>query len=461
VTGSKVARVLLVDDDENFTFALSALLKAAGHEPVAVHDGARARSAVEGSTFDVAVLDLRLPDVDGLELIEQLLAIDPRLPVLLLSGHDNADAVVTAMRRGALDYLVKPVDRATFLGAVTAGWQLSRARRAGATSDPLTLGASEPWRRTLELVAAAALAPKTTVLITGEPGVGKEVVTGLLHRLSKRRDAPLVSANAACFSPSLIESELFGHEAGAFTGATKRRRGLFEQAEGGVLFLDEIGELPLDLQGKLLRVLEGHPFRRVGGEDAVSCDVRLVCATNRQLPELVKKGQFRADLLERLRVFEIAIPPLRERQDDIPHLAHHFLAKFGAELGYTRSAFEPEALAAMTRHSWPGNVRELRNVIERALVLAAGANITLKHLPPELRAPASSSPSGVTGTVAPLAPSAATLAEVVRQHVIAVYEASGSNLTHAATKLGISRLALRKKLREYGLKPATIEPDRS
>jgi DNA-binding NtrC family response regulator len=245
-----------------------------------------------------------------------------------------------------------------------------------------------------------------------------------------------------------MESELFGHETGAFTGANKRHKGLFEQADGGILFLDEIGELQLDLQSRLLRVLEGHPFRRVGGEEPIRSDVRLICATNRDLPGLVKKGQFRADLYERLRVFEVPLPPLRERRADIPHLAYYFIARLGAELGRPSTVLQQEALDALVRHDWPGNVRELRNVIERALVLAGDGPVALPHLPLELRG---GTPPLVSVPVQP--PAETTLAEVTRAHVIRVFHASRGNLTHAAQRLGISRLALRKKLQAYGLKP--------
>jgi DNA-binding NtrC family response regulator len=441
--------VLLIDDDENYTYALSHLLRAAGHVVDVSHSAQQAVSAVQGACFDVAFLDMRLPDADGLDVLDQLGAVDPLLPVICLTGREDTTTVVQAMRKGAVDYLTKPVERPTLFAAVDSAAGYSKARRAGAENTRavgMPIGQSAAWRRAVELVTAAAAAPKTTVLITGEPGVGKEVAAALLHRLSKRSGAPMVSANAACFSPALMESELFGHEAGSFTGAQKKRRGLFEQAEGGFLFLDEIGELPLDLQSKLLRVLEGHPFRRVGGEDEVRADARLICATNRDLKDLVKRGLFRADLFERLRVFEIPLPPLRERRDDIAHLAAFFLAKLSAEHGSPVPGLTVEAMDALQRHHWPGNVRELRNVLERALVLSGGAPIGPRHLPHEL-----------WGDAVPVAPAASTatlsLEELTRRHIIAVFTETGGNVTHTADRLGISRLALRKRLQTYGLKP--------
>ncbi|MBX7098131.1 MAG: sigma-54 dependent transcriptional regulator [Myxococcaceae bacterium] len=446
------ARVLLVDDDVDYTYAVSSMLKAGGYLAVVANTASEGVSEARKAVFDVALLDLTLPDADGLAVIDRLNTVDPLLPVICVTGREDTSAVVQGMRRGALDYLRKPVDRATLFNAVNTATEHAAARRGGTPLDgvPMPVGEAPAWRRAMELLSAAAAAPRTTVLLTGEPGVGKEVAAGVLHRLSRRSHAPLVSANAACFSPTLMESELFGHEAGAFTGANKRRKGLFEQADGGFLFLDEIGELQLDLQGRLLRVLEGQTFRRVGGEDPISCDVRLICATNRDLPTQVKKGLFRADLYERLRVFEVPLPPLRTRREDIPHLAAHFVARLGAELGAASSAVLPEALEALVSHSWPGNVRELRNVIERALVLSGGKPIALEHLPHELRGAQAGSGAVVAS---PSLPDDATLAEAMRTHVTRVFTACDGNLTRAAARLGISRVALRKKLQAYHLKP--------
>lgn len=440
-------RLLLIDDDENYTFALTSLLKRGGHEVGAAHTAVAAVNEVKTGSYDVAFLDLRLPDADGLTLIVQLAAADPLLPIICLTGVEDTTAVVQAMRKGAVDYLTKPVDKQTLFHAVDKAVEFARARRSGVGSVGMPIGEAPAWKRAQELILAAANAPRTTVLITGEPGVGKEVAASMVHRLSKRGSGPLVTANAACFTPSLMESELFGHEAGAFTGATKRNRGLFEQAEGGVLFLDEIGELPLDLQSKLLRVLEGHPFRRVGGSEEVTCDVRLVFATNRDLRELVKKGAFRADLYERLRVFEIPLPPLRERREDISHLANHFVAKLGAELGAPPIGLTHEALEALQRHAWPGNIRELRNVIERALVLSNGQPISVQHLPHELWTEHEETVSAakLSDTV--------LLEEVERRHIVAVFRDTDENVTRTAERLGISRLALRRRLQLYGLKP--------
>lgn len=454
-----MSRILLVDDDPDYSFALSHLLTRGGHEVSVASGGAGAVSLSRGTCFDVALVDLSLPDIHGLKLLDELAQVDPLLPIICLTGSHDTSAVVQAMRKGAVDYLTKPADRATLNSAVAAATSASQARRAEAvrvSND--VVGSSAAWRQTMVHIQAAALSPKTTVLITGDTGVGKEVTASLLHALSARRKQPLVQANAACFSPSLLESELFGHEAGAFTGAVKRRRGLFEQADGGILFLDEIGELALDLQSKLLRVLEGHPFRRVGGEDNVSCDVRLIAATNRDLPQLVKEGRFRADLLERLRVYEIRVPSLQQRADDIIELANSFVMRIGAALKMPSPGITPEAMTALRQHSWPGNVRELKNVIERALVLASGAVIDVRHLAitsSSSSLPSSSLPSS-SNDAAEAVGDDASLETVTRQHIVQVFNECAGNVTHTAERLGMSRLAVRKRLQAYGLRPARM-----
>jgi len=453
-----MSRILLVDDDPDYAFALSHLLTRGGHDVSVATGGAGAVSMSRGGCFDVALVDLSLPDIHGLKLLDELASVDPLLPVICLTGSHDTSAVVQAMRKGAVDYLTKPADRATLNSAVAAATSTSQARRAEAVrvgSD--VIGSSTAWRQTMTHIQAAASSPKTTVLITGDTGVGKEVTASLLHALSARRKAPLVQANAACFSPSLMESELFGHEAGAFTGAVKRRRGLFEQADGGVLFLDEIGELALDLQSKLLRVLEGHPFRRVGGEESVRCDVRLVAATNRDLPQLVKEGRFRADLLERLRVYEIRVPSLSERKGDVAELANSFVVRVGEALQMPSPGITPEAMAVLEQHPWPGNVRELKNVIERALVLANGAVIDVRHLAiaPSSAFTAVDDDDGEVGT-ADGGDGDDSLEAVTKQHIVNVFNDCGGNVTHTAERLGMSRLAVRKRLQTYGLRPARL-----
>lgn len=455
-----MSRILLVDDDPDYSFALVHLLRSTGHHVELATGGTNAVEQARAQCFDVALVDLSLPDIHGLQLLDQLAHVDPLLPVVFLTGSHDTTEVVTAMRKGAVDYLTKPATLERLTQAVTAATSWSTARRAEIDRVANNaVGSSAAWRNTMAHIQAAAAAPRTTVLVTGETGVGKEVTATLLHALSARRRGPLVQANAACFSPGLLESELFGHEAGAFTGAVKRRRGLFEQADGGVLFLDEIGELALDLQSKLLRLLEGHPFRRVGGEEPVRCDVRLVAATHRDLPAMVAEGKFRADLLARLRVFEIRVPPLRERVEDIRELAHAFAARLGAELQMPSTGFTPQAMALLERYHWPGNIRELKNTIERALVLANGSTIDVRHLSvPSLSMASANGPAFAAGLQLPPATPApdgdASLERITRDHIVSVFQACAGNVTHTAERLGMSRLAVRKRLQGYGLRPA-------
>ncbi|TAK28784.1 MAG: sigma-54-dependent Fis family transcriptional regulator [Myxococcaceae bacterium] len=453
---SAAPRVLLIEDDLDVAEAVTPILAEGGRRQIEHAPTARvAREALALRAFDAVVLDLSLPDADGFGLLEEIAAEFPGVGILCFTGRDDASAAVRALRAGATDYITKPAPavmlRQAVDGAVTRA-RLRQPRLAAGGVQTLPIGSSPPWRQTMDLIAAAARSPKTTVLITGEPGVGKEEAAALVHRLSARRDGPFVAVNAACLSPSMIESELFGHEVGAFTGAHRQHRGFFEQASGGTLLLDEIGELPLELQAKLLRVLERHPFRRVGGEKPIAVDVRLLCATNRSLDERVRAGAFRADLLERLRVFELRLPPLRERPGDVARLAHHFIARLGPELGIPVEGFSPLALEALAGYAFPGNVRELRNITERAIVLSGGGIIERRHLPAELRAKAAASVDA-----APARSEAASLEEVVREHILRVYEGADQNVTRTAQVLGMSRLAVRKRLQSYGVRARGVE----
>ena len=471
-----MTRILLVEDDPVFMLAMSATLTQAGYQVRQAGTVAAARLALRENDADVMLLDMMLPDGDGFSLLPEVAARAPELPVIILSSHHDPAAVVQALRAGAIDYLAKPPAQAELLAALSSAIQHARSRQRVGTLYPLPgtplegtqrsgtltlpIGSSPAWQRALDLLCAAAQGPRTTVLLTGEPGVGKEVAATLLHHLSARGRQPFIVINAACLTPSLIESELFGHEAGSFTGAQQRRRGLFEMAAGGALFLDEIGELPLDLQAKLLRVLEGHAFRRVGGERDLVVDVRLICATNRDLSAQVAAGRFRADLYHRLRVFEVALPPLRQRRDDIPELAMYFCRLLGVPLGYAEPRISPDAMNILASHHWPGNVRELRNVIERGLLLCRGEELQRRHLPaelalaplPALGRPAAEAPA--EDAVRPQAALPSNLEACIRRHVLAVYEQCGGNLTRAAASLGISRMALRRRLYAYGIKEA-------
>ncbi len=436
-----MADVLLVEDDDDVAFALSRLLARMGHETRRAISIADARALLVHN-FDLALVDLSLPDGDAVPWLGEL---PQALPFVVLSGRDEARAAVAALRAGAVDYLVKPFSEEALEIALTRVLereglrkQLEALRRDnGDQAD--AIGTSRIFRAVLEAATRAAQASRTPVFIQGESGTGKEVVARLLHRASPRADKPFVAVNAACFSEQLIESELFGHEAGAFTDARTARKGVFELADGGTLFLDEIGELPLGLQARLLRVLEGQTFRRLGGEKEIKTDVRLVSATNRSLEAAVRDGRFRADLFHRVRVYTIELPPLRDRPEDVRVLAEHFVRQFSHEMGIRHAHLGDEAIKVLESHQWPGNVRELRNVIERSLVNARGGDIEVAHL-------------GLAGSASALTEGGALLSDVVQRHVLEVYRENHHNISATARALGITRNVLKRKLGLYGVR---------
>lgn len=445
--------LLLVEDEEDLAFSLGRLLKRDGFSVDVASGFEEALRFSATRLYDAVLLDLGLPDGDGFDLLERLREADGG-PVIVQTGRDDAASAVRALRLGAADYLTKPVEREALglaLGRALEASALKRALEAARrrpVDGPVVLGSSPAWRRVVSEIHAAAAAARTPVLLQGESGTGKQVAAELLHAVSPRAGHPFVAVNAACFSAALLDSELFGHEAGAFTDARAARRGLLELASGGTLFLDEIAELPREIQPKLLRVLEGHPFRRVGGEREIRCDVRLVSASNRRLAEEVAAGRLREDLYHRLRVVEISLPPLRERPEDVRDLGLEFLSRAAAQAGRGNLFFSVEAFGCLLRYAWPGNVRELRNVVERAVIFAAGPSIGPQDLPAEVRAGVESGRR--PGRAAAAAPVDVRLEEAVRRHILAVFDACGGNLTHAATSLGISRPTLREHLRRYG-----------
>ncbi|MCU0681892.1 MAG: sigma-54 dependent transcriptional regulator [Polyangiaceae bacterium] len=458
-----MSRALVIEDDPDVAAALTRTLARLGCEAETSACMTLANGALAREAFDVVLLDLGLPDRDGLAALDSVLERDPKCRVVVVTGQNDASMAMRALRRGALDYVVKPWERDELARVV--GRALGEARRQPPVEAPRprlpraplpAVGSSPAWRRAVDDLRAAAESSRAAVLICGESGTGKEVAAQLVHQWGPRAAAPFVTLNAACLPSSLLESELFGHEPGAFTGARTMRRGLFELASGGTLFLDEIGELPLDLQPKLLRVLEGHPFRRLGGEREVKVDVRLVAATNRPLPEMVRQGKFREDLYYRLRVLELHLPALRERPGDVRELALFFADRLAREQGLPGPLLQPGVLERLSAHGWPGNVRELRNVIERALVLSRGAPVGPEHLPESLGstaasdAPASSRPEAERAPAAALVGDDLSLEGAVRRHVVAVYAQNGGNISRTAVALGISRVALRRKLRECG-----------
>ena len=460
--------ILIVDDDEEIAAELSRVVRAAGFECKVVIDVASALAELTAGPVDVVLLDLGLPGEEGLSPVERVVRAGSSARIVVLTGRDEASLAIGALRAGASDYLVKPWKRDVLLAALrraagaTAPVQpKEKARPRQGSSPDLLFGSSPTFRAVIDQARLAAESPRVPVLLTGECGTGKDVVGHQVHLWSPRSTGPFVSVNAACLPATLLESELFGHEAGAFTDARGTRRGLFEQAHGGTLFLDEIGELPIELQPKLLRVLEGHPFRRLGGEREISVDVRLVAATNRRLPEMIAQGRFREDLYYRLSVFELQLPPLRERSSDIAEFARHFLESSSRDMDRPVPEILPRAMEQLLAHPWPGNVRELRNVIERAVVLSRGEAIDLVHLPVEVRGapPRRASELPMASDLLPLLPrqpptsDELSLEAATRVHVLKVFELTSRNLTRAASLLGITRVSLRKKLKAYGIYP--------
>jgi DNA-binding NtrC family response regulator len=449
------ARILIVEDDADIGAELARIIRVVGHDCEVVVAVPEALVKLRGAAYDAVLLDLGLPGEDGISALERVVKHSPGVRVVVLTGRDEAALAIAAIRAGAFDYLVKPWRREVLLSALNRAIAAKGADISARKDRPedALVGQSDSFRTVIEQARLAAETSRVPVLLCGECGTGKDVIGKEIHRWSTGPGAPFVTINAACLPGTLLESELFGHEAGAFTDAKTSRRGLFEQAHGGTLFLDEIGELPLDLQPKLLRVLEGHPFRRLGGEREIRTDVRLVAATNRRLPEMISRGLFREDLYYRLSVFELVIPPLRERGVDVRELTAYFLTKTARDMGRPTPPIAARALDHLLAYAWPGNVRELRNVIERAVVLSRGEQLDLEHLPVDVRGATLRKVETAVVDAAPLSADLLTLESAMQLHIMRVFEQCGRNLTHASAKLGITRVSLRKRLRAYGIYP--------
>jgi two-component system, NtrC family, response regulator AtoC len=444
-------RALIVDDHEATASALAALVRGEDFEVAVATNLGAARAHLAAEPVDVVLLDLKLPDGQGLSLLDAVEATSTAPSVVLMTGEASLDSAVEALRRGVTDYLTKPIDLKRLRSilqevAQTSGLarEIGDLRAQSATSQKFghIIGASAPMRAMFDLLAR--IAPSSaSVLITGDSGTGKEVVARTIHDLSRRRHGPFVAINCGAISPTLMESELFGHERGAFTGAERRHAGLFERATKGTLFLDEITEMALDLQVKLLRVLETGVVRRVGSETTIDVDVRILAATNRSPDEAVQKGKLREDLYYRLKVFQVYMPPLRDRTDDIPPLVDHFLAQLAEKEGETKT-MTAEAMEKLRAYAWPGNVRELRNAVHSGFVLADGT-ITLQCLPPEVVSGSPVSYDGETITVRV----GMTLAEAEKRLVLATLAHLGGNKTRTAEVLGISLKTPYARLAEY------------
>jgi DNA-binding NtrC family response regulator len=444
-------RLLVVDDEKNIRDGLAAALTMDGYEVETAQDGDAAWVRFGIGDIDLVITDLRMPGISGEELLERIETGNPGVPVIVLTGHGTVENAVEAMRNGAYDFLTKPLDldrlsllvkralekRELILKHRRLEEQLEKQGRFRAM-----IGSSAPMRRVFETIAKVA-STKASVLILGESGVGKELVADAIHNMSTRRNKPLIKVHCAALSESLLESELFGHEKGAFTGAIGRKKGRFELANKGTLFLDEIGEIEQNIQIKLLRVIQERRFERVGGEETLETDVRLVAATNRDLKAEVENGRFREDLYYRLNVVAIDVPPLRERKDDLPLLIHAFTKDFAQENDKEIEGFDERAKARLFTYDWPGNVRELRNCVESAVVMAQGKMLTESDLPPSLR---QSKDEGFIRI-----PLGTALEEVERIVVRDTLAANKGNKSKAAEVLGVGRKTLQRKLTDGGL----------
>ncbi len=384
------ATLLLVDDEEPALSFMSAMLRDAGYEVLEARRLQAAQAIVERGEADVIILDVQLPDGYGPDWLERLRHEQPGLPVIMVTGYGDIEMAVEAMKFGAQDFIQKPVDFNRLRGAVQKAAEsvalqreLAHLRSARMPPDGWVAGEAPAMKRLLHDLARVAPA-QTTILLTGESGTGKDVLAGAIHKMSPRANRPYIPVNCANFTDTLLESELFGYEAGAFTGATKRRDGLFVTADGGTLFLDEISTMKHELQARLLRVLEDRSIRRLGGTTETKVDVRILTATNRDLVEMVKAGTFREDLYHRLNVVELHVPPLRERLEDIPALVGHFIGKYNREMGRNVQGAGPDVLDALKNYHWPGNIRQLRNAIERAMLFADGDTLEIGHFAPEI-----------------------------------------------------------------------------
>ncbi|HEY45773.1 MAG TPA: sigma-54-dependent Fis family transcriptional regulator [Anaerolineae bacterium] len=389
------ATVLIVDDEDTARNFISEALRDAGHEPIEAGDLAEANKAINTGSADIVLLDVVLPDGSGLTLLDRLTLENPSPPVILITAFAEVDSAVEAMKKGAQDYLQKPLDLDRLIQAVERAQEVVHLRRELALlrQSPydqieMVVGETSAMKRIMEEAQRAAAA-SVSVLITGETGTGKEVLAQAIRNMSPRADKPFIPVNCAALPETMIESELFGHEAGAFTGAQKRKPGLIEIADGGILFLDEIASTKTDMQAKLLRILDEHRFRRVGGVKEIDVDIQILAASNRNLEAMMEEGTFREDLFYRLKVVDLHLPPLRERIVDIPALVGTFIVQINMRTGNTISGITPRAIEALKKSEWPGNIRELRHVIERAMLFCDDEEIDLAHLPPDIQALAS------------------------------------------------------------------------
>ena len=449
--------ILVVDDDPAHRTMLRTLLTGWGYTIFEADDGSTAIEKVHEQAFDLILMDIRMITVSGLEALNEIKAFNPAIPVIIMTAYSSVETAVEALKSGAYDYLTKPLDfdelrlameRAMDHRQLREENRMLRESLGNHFDRQNIIGRSPAMVKLLEMVAQVAPS-EATVLITGESGTGKEMIAGAIHFNSPRKEGPFVKLNCAAITETLLESELFGHEKGAFTGAHKRKEGRFRQAHGGSIFLDEISEMSLAMQVKLLRVLQEREITRVGGEEVIKVDVRLIAATNKDLLQEIEVGRFREDLFYRLNVVTLNMPRLRERSEDIPLLAQHFLKMFSEKNSKEIKGFTPQAMDRLLRYDWPGNVRELMNAVERGVVLASSEYLGEKDLPLVLK-------EGASGGKAPpgqVIPGDLPLEEVEKASILKTLELTGGNKSEAARRLGITRRTLHKKLKKYGVMP--------
>jgi len=457
--GMKAAKILIVDDELNMRLVLKAMLKKEGYEVVTAADGLEALRVLREEKIAVVATDLKMPRLDGMGLLDRIMQDDPALPVIILTAYGTVANAVDALKKGAFDYITKPFEqdelKTVLLKAVKTRMSNDRdLSAANGDENPYKIvGASSRMAEIHEIIRKVS-PTMTAVLITGETGTGKEMIARAIHRNSTRDKQPFIKINCAAIAENLVESELFGYEKGAFTGAVTAKPGRFELAHRGTLFLDEVGEIPREMQAKLLQAIQDQNFERVGGIKTVSVDVRLIAATNRNLQQAVKEGKFREDLFYRLNVFPIHIPPLRERTEDILPLTDYFIAKFNRKLGSNVEGLDPEVRDCFLAYPWPGNIRELEHVIERMILMAEGPFLTLKLVPPEITS-ADGEPN--LSNEEPTEPPGhdvlkSHMEQMERQIIARCLNECGGNVTRAAERLGLSRKGLQLKMIKHRLR---------
>ncbi|HVM60978.1 MAG TPA: sigma-54 dependent transcriptional regulator [Verrucomicrobiae bacterium] len=453
-------KVLIIDDEKLVRWSLQQKLSKEGYEVESAPTGEEGINLIREDGYDLVLLDLRLPGMDGVSVLQEIRKLEKEIGVIMLTAETSISRAVECVRLGAHNYLCKPFDFEEVRVALEKAREdlklrreVTRIRRAQRRKFGLEnlVGESPQMRQVRDIIARIGESDATTVLIEGENGTGKELAARAIHLGSARANQPFMGINCSAIPEALIESELFGHERGAFTDAKSTKKGLFELADGGTVLLDEVGDMEPSLQAKLLRVLESREFQRVGGTQSISVDVRVIAATNKNLEQAVADGEFRRDLYYRLKVISVRMPSLREQAEDIPLLASHYLAKFAEEFNKPPKKLSADAAKALREYGWPGNVRELRNAMERLVILERTEVILLEHLPPELRLgirPANRS-------IIQLPPGGVALAEVERELVFQAMERAGGNQSSAAELLGIERDALRRRLIKFGYLAAT------